>query len=295
VLFVFLYFLSATIKFYPTWVLGSYFTSLKLGLPLFPDSLAPLVTNIVIFEQVIGCWFLLSKNRLVQRCTLAYTILFHLYGGIFVLYNYTIMSLSALLILFGPMYRHQRPPLGRTAIAGWTMLFIVFLFQAPVHLIPGDEKYTMEGYRFGMWMFDANHQCVSTFTVRYEKGAALSPDRYEAAPGAGCGSAFCVTKRETAQGADGSWSTTLRVESPRAETRCAPYTFWQRYMYLCASADVERVAFTFDHAINGGAFYRIVDVPDMCSLTYRPFRHNDWIKGPPEAPAVGFSVLNTYF
>lgn len=294
-LFVFLYFLSATIKFYPTWVLGTYFTSLELGLPLFPDALTPLITNFVIFEQVVGCWFLLSKHPTVQRFTLAYTVLFHLYGGIFVLYNYTIMSLSTLLILFGPMYRHQYPPLKKSAVAGWAMIAIALLFQAPVHFIAGDEKYTMEGYRFGMWMFDANHQCVSTFTVQYEKGAAQSPYSYTARPGSGCGSAFCTTQYTTARGSDGLWSTTIRVESPRAETRCAPYTFWQQYLFLCSQQSVSAVAFTFDHAINGGPFYRVVDEADMCHLDFKTFSHNKWIKSPPEAPATGYSVKNSYF
>jgi hypothetical protein len=199
-MFVLLYFLSATIKFYPSWILGTYFTSLKLGLPLFPDSMTPLITNFVIFEQVIGCWFLLSKNRVAQRLTLAYSVLFHLYGSIFVLYNYTIMSLSTLLILFGSTYRHQLPPLGRRARVGWCIIVLAVLLQTPVHFISGDEKLTMEGYRFGVWMFDANHQCAADFTAYYSvdtNGLASSSYALPRAEAAGRGSARRCARQNT--------------------------------------------------------------------------------------------------
>lgn len=291
--FVMLYFLSSTIKFYPAWTLGTYFTTLELGLPIFPDSLTPLITNFVIFEQVVGAWFLLSKNRYLQRFTLLYAIAFHLYGGVLVLYNYSTVSLPTLLILFGPLYRHQFPPLRKTAIAGWCMIAALIAFQSPVHFIKGDEKMTLEGYRFGMWMFDSNHQCVSNFTVHYKDDVARESYEYEAAPGTPCQGHMCMT-RDRVQALNGRWVREIRIESPKAEVRCAPYTTWQSRAYLCAE-NVERVAFTFDHSVNGQPFYRVVDVEDMCGLTYKTFGHNEWIKEPPEAPAVGIPVRNVYY
>jgi hypothetical protein len=293
VAFVVLYFVSATIKFYPTWTLGTYFTTLELGLPLFPDYIAAFLTLTVIFEQVIGCWFLLSKNWLRQRLTLAYFSLFHLYAGVLVLFNYSLISFSTLFILFGPLYQHQRPPLTRKSIAGWMLIAIIILFQTPVHLIRGDEKYTLEGYRFGMWMFDANHQCVVTFTSYANPGGTLSPSSWQAPRSQNCTGYSCLTRTSTFK-KDGQWIQTRTLESPNAESRCSPYTFWQANKYLC-DENTGRVAMREDHAINGGPYYRIVDEPDMCNLTYKTFSHNDWIKSPPEAPIVGFSRSNTYF
>ncbi len=293
IVFVLLYFLSATVKFYPTWVLGNYFTAMEPGLPLLPDSLTAFWTESVIVSQVFGCWFLLSRNRVVQRIALVYFSIFHFYSGTLVLFNYPTVAELVLLVLFGPWYRHQWPPLTKRSIAGWVFVGIIVLFQTPGHLIPGDEKITMEGYRLGMWMFDANHQCISEYSVVYNEGVVRTPHTYAALPGAPCIGSNCVTERETKkQGSQ--WVEHIRVESPKAEYRCNPYVAWQSRMSLC-SKNVERVAFTFDHSINGGPFYRIVDVPNMCDLTYKPFTHNTWIKEPPEAPAVGYPVQNFYF
>jgi hypothetical protein len=291
--FVVLYFLSATIKFYPTWTLGTYFTTLELGLPIFPDFLAPLITQSVILEQVVGCWFLLSQNWLRQRLTLAYFVLFHLYGGILVLFNYSLISLPTLLILFGSSYRHQRVPLTRSSIAGWALIVFLFAFQTPVHFIAGDEKYTLEGYRFGMWMFDANHQCRASFTAYAKDGVTWSASSYEAPRDRDCYGKICLASRHVYQ-EHNQWLETRVYESPNAESRCAPYAYWQSYRYLC-TGDVERVSMRQDASINGGPYYRIVDEPDMCSLEYRTFSHNDWIQQPPEAPFVGFARKNTYY
>src|SRR5262249_43866309 len=80
--FVLFYFLSGTVKLDSTWVLGTYFTTLKTGLPIFPDALIPVFTNMVIFSQIIGAWFLLSTQRFLQRCAVAFFTFFHLYSGI---------------------------------------------------------------------------------------------------------------------------------------------------------------------------------------------------------------------
>ena len=92
---VVLYFLSGATKLDATWILGSYFTTLQTGLPLFPDALTPVFTNLVIFSQVIGAWFLLSRHALLRYTALSFFIVFHLYSGIFVYYHYPSVSLDS--------------------------------------------------------------------------------------------------------------------------------------------------------------------------------------------------------
>src|SRR3989344_1642383 len=215
--FVLLYFLSATVKFYPSWVLGTYFSSLQLGLPIFPDSLILPISWSVIVSQVFGCWFLLSKNPIYQRLALLYFGVFHLYSTVFVGFNYPSFAESTLLVLLGPLYRYHAPPVGKRALAGWLLMVMLFLFQAPAHFISGDEKLTMEEYRFGMWMFDANHQCVAEFTSYYKKRAAgLSAYEEKDAPGTQCVGSRCVTERSRTKTND-QWVETMRIESPKAE------------------------------------------------------------------------------
>ncbi len=290
--FVFLYFMSVTMKFDPTWVLGTYFTSLKTGLPIFPTTWTPVFTNLVIFMQVVGCWFLLSRNMILQRLSLIYFTIFHLYSGIFVYYHYPTTALPPLLILFGPMYRHTPTPFSRKALAGWIIIILVALSQIVGFLISPDRRMTLEGNRYGMFMFDANHQCVATVTM-YTKGAQLDTDT-KLPSGTGCSGFYCLVETSV-QSQNDETASIDRYESVSAWNRCDPYEWYTRLNQRCASnPDIQRIAFQFDHSVDGGPFYRIVDVANICALSYLPFSHNDWIQLPGTAPIVGYPVQNVY-
>jgi hypothetical protein len=288
--FVFFYFLSVTVKFDPTWILGTYFTAMKSGIPVFPGPLTPPFTNLVIFMQVIGSWFLLSKHRILQRLALLYALIFHLYSGILVYYLYPSITLPPLLILFGPMYRYSPTPFSRKAIAGWIVILLVALFQLLGFIIPTDRRLTLEGNRFGMFMFEANHQCIATVRT-YSTGGLLATSSADVLS---CQGFYCLTHTSSYR-ENGLTVKEDRYESPSAWNRCDPYEWWAQLHTRCAmNPAVVRVAFQFDHSINGGPFYRIVDVPNICDVIYRPFVHNDWILMPPEAQIVGYPVQNGY-
>lgn len=292
-IFVVCYFASATIKIDSTWILGTYFTSLEHGLPLLPKALTPIFTNIVILSQIAGCWFLLSRNRVYQRIALIFFATFHLYSGFFVYYMYPSTSLLPLLILFGPLYRHTPTPFAWRALAGWIIVAGICIFQVLGFVVPAEQRIlTLEGNRFGMFMFEANHQCIITQKVYSTHISAYSADR-NVAPGTPCTDFLCVVKSKTS--VEGSLQVRETVlESGASYYRCDPYEQWVRIQALCKIKGVQRVSLQFDHSVNGGPFYRIVDEEDMCGVEYQPFRHNEWIKIPPEAPAVGRPVENIY-
>ncbi len=257
---VFFYVLSTIAKLHETWILGTYFSSLATGLPLFPDWSIPIWTNFVIFMEMVGAWFLLSRHALLQRTVFAFFVAFHLYSGILVEYRYPTTVLPMLLILFGPWYRHTPTPLDRRAIPGFVLLGALLVTQLIPVMIPGDQKLTLEGNKYGLYMFDANHQCVSSGTFHFTDGSSRD----------------------------------FRDESYSARNRCDPYRYWFRLNTVCAEGGVERIAWTFDHSINGRPFLRIVDAADACALSYKPFSHNEWIRTETEAPAVGRPVENLY-
>jgi len=261
--FVLLYFLSTTIKIHEGWILGTYFTALKTGLPIFSDSIAPLITNFVIFMQIVGAWFLFSSNKILQRSAVVYFIIFHLYSGILVEYRYPATVLPSLLILFGPLYRVTKVPRNKKAVAGWTLVVLLFIFQFLSIVIPGDEKITLEGNRYGLYMFEANHQCVSTVQIYQADGTV----------------------------------TNNRSEFSLARHRCNPYSRWFHLQQICKrDKTLDHIEWQFDHSINGGPFYRIVDESDVCSLNYKPLGHNEWIRTPEEgAPIIGYPVQNVYY
>lgn len=292
--FVFMYFMSVTTKLDSTWILGTYFTALRDGLPLFPDSLAAPITNFVIFMQMVGSWFLLSRNKILQRLSFIYCLAFHLYSGVFVLYFYPSVSLPPLLILFGPMYRYTPIPFSKKAIAGWMVLVLIAIFQLLGFTAPGDRRMTLEGNKFGMFMFEANHQCVVTVSTYFTDAPSVRPD-YEVAAGTRCSGFFCLVKTTTSKVPENLTLREERYESGTAWNRCYPYEWWSRYHLRCRqNSSIDHISLTLDHSINGGPFYRTVDLSNICELPYYPFGGNSWIRQPPEAPLMGYPVTNTY-
>lgn len=259
--YVLLYVLAATIKIHPGWVQATYFTSLQLGLPVFPDAWAPLASNVVILMQLVGAWFLLARNRLLQGLALLGFIGFHLYSELLVGYRYIASTVPIMLVLFWDMQRApvslsgegRRRPIATAVFAA--LLLVMFTGQLWRLAIPGDDKLTFEGTRLGLHMFEANHQCR---TVVRQAGQVL-----------------------------------MDQADVRANHRCDPYPVMARLQALyCAQG--QPTAWTFDHSINGGPFKRIVDVPDVCALHYSTFSKNDWIRTEDTAVDVGLSAKNMY-
>jgi hypothetical protein len=286
--FVFMYFMSVTVKFTDGWILGTYFSSMRSGLPLFPEWSTIFLTNFVIFIQIIDSWFLMSRNWFLQKISFVIAAAFHIYSGVLVGYNYPSVALPAVLILFGPMYRFTRTPFTRKAAVGWVIIGLLALFQLLGFVVSPNRFMTLEGHRYGMFMFEANHQCLGTLkTYRSEPAARAFWS------GLDCSGLYCTTETSV-QTENGQTVRTRKFESAAAWNRCDPYEIWARAKSACTDAGVERIALQFDHSINGGPFYRIVDEANICVLEYKPFSHNSWIKVPPEAPLVGYPVQNFY-
>lgn len=258
---VLFYSLSVVAKIHPSWITGSYFTALYQGLPVFPQWSIPFFSNAVMVLELVGAWFLMSKNQLLQRSALALFTFFHLYSGILVEYRYPTVVLPMILICFGPWYKPSTVPLDKKSIAGWILIFSMVGMQFIPRMIPGDEKLTLEGNNYGLHMFEANHQCISTITEHFENG-----------------------------------DTNTRVQTNAvARNRCNPYNYMFLIRQRCEE-DVERIAWHFDHSINGDPFLRIVDVENACDLEYKPFSRNSWIKSHEDEPEViGLPVQNYYY
>lgn len=257
------YFLSTATKIHDAWILGTYFSALKTGLPFFPDWSIPLWTNQLIFMEMVGAWFLLSKRPWLQRTVAAYYIFFHLYSGILVEYRYPSTVLPTLIILFALFYRYQEPPFDKKSIAGWLLVGVWFVAQTIPFMIPGDQKYTQESNKFGMYMFESNHQCISSVVYHLSDGTRMP-----------------VTRKNDS-----------------SRNRCNPFDYLQGIQFRCThnKPSVERATWTFDHSINGRPFYRQVDEKDACALVYKPWSHNEWIRLPHEAKVVGYPLENWFY
>jgi hypothetical protein len=257
---VWCYFLSTAAKIHPTWVWGSYFSSLETGLPLAPSGWEPLFTNFVIFMEMVMSWFMFSSRKWLQRSVFAFFVFFHLYSGILVGYRYPVIVMPSLLIFFGSLFRpFPSIPLNRASLPGWILIVSMLVIQMYNHTLPSDPKLTLEGDYYGLFMFEANHQCRIAFAD--EQGRTLYSHDYIS-----------------------------------ARHRCDPWVeLTAAQQKFCKYAPQSKIKFTEIHSINGGPFYEIVNEPDLCSLNYKPFADNVWIKDETTASMVGRPLKNIYW
>jgi hypothetical protein len=261
---VLLYFFSGILKLDDSWISGSYFKALSEGLYFVPDRLIPLATNAVIFMEVILVWLLLSGKKSLRVPVVALLFIFHTYSVVYVGYTYPIIALPIVLILF--LSKEEYKFSMHTIRHSFSGVGILFMFLA-VHFIPytisGNERITGEGNKYGMYMFGANYQCASSAGLIYADG---------------------------------------RIEEQISNSfyaiqRCDPYAHYFFFKQKCGEFNgPESITWTFDTSINGSPLMRIVDVEDSCSLEYKPFSHNEWIRipGKDDVEIVGFVLPNQY-
>lgn len=251
--FVWLYFLASTIKIDDGWILGNYFKALITGAPIISENLTPFFTNLVILMQMLGAWFLFSNNKILQRIVFLYFLAFHIYSGFIVNFRYITISIPALVILFGNLKLFDKItfrvlPISPKTIAGYAFLAVLLIGQMIGIWIPGDQKKTLEGNYWGLFMFEAAHQCKSNIVV-------FNPENPE------------EILRE------------VKTKSNIANNRCDPYfDFYRIKRNFCENISNPKVSWTFDHSINGHPFERIVDEANICTKEYKSFQHNEWIK-----------------
>lgn len=258
-IFVLVYFFSATMKFDAAWIAGTYFTSLRAGMPLFPDSWVPFVTNGVAIFEIFSPWLLLSERKRIRWAALGLWVLFHLYSILLVGTKYPSYCLPLLLALFLPdPLRGKRPGFS----LGWILLAAVALISVLPWTLPGNKAHSLQGRRLGVQMFDANHQCVSETVIRSRDGRERK----------------------------------ATYQSSRAMRRCGPYQQFFRIQQLCRSPEVAGVSWNFHSSVNGEPFYRIVSTENACALRYREFGRNEWILAPETgAPITGYPRKNSLY
>jgi hypothetical protein len=242
-----LYFFAASVKFHESWIAGTYFTSMNLGLPLVPLSLTVLVSQSVILFEIFFSFGLVSKNFFYRQISFWLWVLFHLYSVFLVGYFYPIRGLVYLFCFFYPLNKREDfKPKGFNKRPALVTLFLV-LFS--LHFLPlmktQDTKFTFEGLGSSFFMFDSNHQCFIK-TRYYDKDQnVLHSEKY-----------YFLDSR----------------------SRCSPWHALQRIQFLCEKLKAHSAYYTHDHSINGNPIYRMVDEKQACQLEYNFFGGNSWIK-----------------
>lgn len=255
------YLFAATMKFNEAWIVGGYFSALQNGLPWFPDSWIPFLTNAVVLFEIFAPWALLSADRRLRWTSLGLWIAFHFYSLTLVGFNYPAYCIPLLLALFipDPSPQARRVRFAREEWAGGLVMLLISVVSMVPWWVPGNREYSLQGRRFGVQMFDANHQCLSQETM-------ISPS--------------------------GESSTRISA-SNGAQRRCGPYLKLFSLQEACRRQPGLRIEWLFLGSVNGNPFYEIVNVPDACALSYSEFGLNEWMKFPETgAPVRGYPEKN---
>lgn len=251
-------------KLHPSWISAGYFTNLELGIPLVPLGWEPLATNIVIWFEILCSIGLLSTSKKWVRFSFIGWTCFHLYSVSLVGFYYPVRCLVA---LWGFFYQFdfksevsQYQLRTKSSLLQLLVVAVTALNLFP-SLITNDEKWTLEGLGYGFFMFDANHQCHSR--VRWSKS-------------------------------DGTSGGTTERSAFESTARCDPYWFLEKIKASCKRRGADwKGHWTFDHSVNGSAFYRVINETNACELSYNFRGGNKWIKTPAlGAPIIGYPSPN---
>lgn len=255
--FLMLYLCASVIKLHDGYLSGEVFSSLSLGVPFFPGWTIPyLGVAFLLFCIIAPLGLIFSKREHVRNWFLLFLILFHVYSSSMVGFRYPLLIIPILFILWYHEKEHfifkkeyLKDVVGVIVIVSMIILQVLPLF------IKGDERITGEGYKYGYYMYDGNHQCESVKEVVFTDGGKQ----------------------------------VLTWYNKRALFACDPYEEWFKIQRVCASGLVASVTWRYDHSLNGAPYRRIIDEKNACNLKYMPFKHNAWIKE--NRPAIATPVF----
>jgi hypothetical protein len=229
-----LYFLAAFVKIDESWVVGSYFSALELGLPVFPDATIPLITQGVILAECFLSWGLLSQK--FRRVSFVFWLVFHLYSVLMVGFFYPTRCVLFLVVLFldGPLAISYRQLINTTNLILLSSLLVI---QVGWIGVPENTRSTLRFEGYGFNMFDTNFQCVSSYKMNGQSG-----------------------------------TTSVLEEYSHARFRCGPRVFLERYKQYCQEKKLSSLEWKLWQSLNGGPFYEIVNTKNACSLSFSLFR-----------------------
>jgi len=263
-----LYLLAASVKIHDAWILGTYFTTLKNGLPFIPKSALPVASQLVLIFELIAPLGLLSPQRKIFTASYYSWIFFHLYSAIVIGWGFPLRCLLLLVVLFSPKLHSQTTKhLSPTIRSQWRKIALYILFSAAImwQLVPllsnDDERVRLDSVWPRLSMFDSNHQCEVKILIKKDDQLLFH----------------------------------YRQPFTDPKTHCKPWHFLRKIDSLCRTYPEAEAHLIIDHSINGSPFYRIVDSGQACSLEYSLLRRNPWILSPKEAAIVGYPTHNTFF
>lgn len=255
---------AARVKLNEGWILGSYFTSLRLGLPLIPKPLIPIVTNAVILGETILSYGLIAKNNRVRQISLSSWLCFHLYSATFVGFYYPVRCLIFLGTIFAfPQYDSSfaKSESKQMSLRSWVAIGLIVFINFLPSLVSKDPNLSTEGLDYGFFMINSNYQCLNSVTTLNSAGAVIK---------------------------------NRKSGSTAAMNRCFVIDTFQAIKRQCTHLGPgQTITWSFLQSQNGGPFYEIISEPDACALTFNAFTPNSWIRIPADQLIRGYPEKNS--
>lgn len=294
-------------KLYPSWLQGEYFNSILGKVPFMPETawvLTGLCLSWVIWE-FIGPLLWFSSSKILRLLPVGVFGVAHAYQIVVAGPAYPSLMLPVLLSAFwnpeGPIQKGYR--FSRRHLPSWFFLGGVLLGGLWHLLIPGDVRLTGEGRLLGLALSDANRAAGCRVVLeKGDKRMAFEVEwlwRYPTlledgtpVPGREVRYKGEVYRRgklvqrlprgiPVQDGPLVVWNPDFFTSLPYDALE--PYVFYFYGREICRAYKPDRLSIEFHQQLDGHLErVRLLDIPDFCRLnpTYRPFRHNDWIRLP---------------
>ncbi len=245
VIVTFMYFSSAFIKIYPSYLAGDFLDTLNGGFPLLPEMFNSFYAIFLVMLFLIGPIFLWSKNKLYRLASFSLLLIFHLYSVILVGFRFPFVCIMLLYIFYLSEHdKFELKKIFRNKLLTFLIIIMITLQVLP-YFIKGNHRITAEAEKYGYYIFNTNKQCIINTTIIYKDG----------------------TKKE------------LNASSTNPIQRCDPYRDWFILNKTCDSnQNISSIKLRYYVSLNGSYYHKVVDTNDICKLKYSIFKHNEWIK-----------------
>lgn len=263
--FAFIYFFTPRVKFDDGWILGTYFSTTTNGLPLFPNSSIPILTNLTIIGEMIFSIGLFYPNKKFNAVSLWSWTIFHIYSAILVGYFYPVRCLAFLWTIYGLDEQLSHEEDNRNKFLNYKTVIILALFSF-INFIPNliskNPNITTEGLDYGFHMINANYQCQTSIDAIDKNNNNIMRKN---------------------------------ITSSAPMNRCFVFDIFQQIKSECKKFPIDtKVSWTYWQSRNGSPFYELINEKDACKLSYKPFSHNEWIKYPTDSLIKGYPFKNNF-
>lgn len=249
------------------WIVGTYFSSLKVGVALVPKFLTFAATNAVLLLETICSVGLLSRDRLFGKFSFWTWTCFHIYSVTTLGFIFPIRCLGFLWAIFAFPEKEAPPEIPERAYLGWQTvvlsLFLIIMSSLPF-FISSNVFETFEGMDYGFFTANSNYQCLNTFDQFSQSGEKTYSWKTGGIAGVG--------------------------------NSCYPQDVVQDLWQTCHNlGPQDRIAWKSWQSRNGGPFYELINEANACTLQYKAFSHNDWIHPSAKSPEVGYPKMSSFY